>query len=60
VAIDSEGKDDPIIDGCTSKDSCVVRIKIEGCVVISAFSESRDVSCEKVFAAELDVQAYPG
>ena len=60
VVIDPEGKDDRIIDGFKSEGSCVVCIKIEGRVVISDFSESRDVSCKKVFTTELDVQTYPG
>lgn len=59
VVIDSEGEDDRIINGSESKGSCVVGVKIEGRVVISDFSESRDVPGKKVFAAELDVQTYP-
>ncbi len=60
VVIDSERKNDGIIDGFKSKGAGVVRIEIESCVVISDFSKSGDVSCEKVFTTELDVQSYPG
>jgi hypothetical protein len=57
--MDSEGKDDRIINGCKPKCSGVVGVKIEGRVIVSDFSESRDMSYEKVFATELDIQTYP-
>jgi hypothetical protein len=60
VVIDPEREDDWIINGFKSKGSGVIRIKIKGRIVVSDFSKSGDVSREKVFAAELDVQAYPG